>query len=85
MTARRVAVGTDQQKGPPTIPGQHAPDEAQNCGTSIGPLQFHVVVCSVAVVRINVVPQPHGFLDFAAVSLVLPDQAYEQMLALVPG
>jgi hypothetical protein len=33
-----------------------------------------MVVCSARVVRINIASQPHNFLDFAAVSIVLPDQ-----------
>jgi hypothetical protein len=33
-----------------------------------------MVACRVRVVRINETSQPHGFFDFPAVPLVLPDQ-----------
>jgi len=74
VAARRVAVGTDQQQSPRTVPRKRPPDETQDRDTSIGSFQFHMVVRSLGVVRIKVATQPNSFFDFAVMSLVLPDQ-----------
>lgn len=74
VTARRVAVRAKQEEGPPAAAWQHAQNDTENRGTTIGSLQFHMVIFSVRIVRINIARQPDSFLDLAVVSLVLPDQ-----------
>jgi hypothetical protein len=73
VTARCVAIGTDQQQGPPAVAWQRSPDDTQDRGALIGSLQFHIVVCGLRVMGISIARQPHGFFDLA-VPLVSPDQ-----------
>jgi hypothetical protein len=56
-----------QEERPPAVARQHPPHNAQNCGALIGALQLHKI-------REAAVRQPHNFLNFTVMSLVLPYQ-----------
>jgi hypothetical protein len=74
VTARDVAVGTVQQQSTGAVSWQRAPHDTQNCGLSIGALQFYIVVCHARIARLNIPRHPHSFFNLAVVYLILPDE-----------